>query len=153
MKSAIKRHCSCFEIFIWKSVFKFTNLLKVTGVYEGGLKIWECSIDLASFLTDQNDDIGMSKLKVLELGCGAGIPGIVMAILGAGANEVHFQVPALLPNCIMFCADIYLVFLCFISDLLTNNLVLDTFWLSWQSSCFQQKSSMIRIQSSTKCYT
>jgi predicted nicotinamide N-methyase len=43
----------------------------VTGVYEGGLKIWECSFDL-------------------ELGCGAGLPAIVAGLLGA--VQTDFQV-------------------------------------------------------------
>ena len=64
---------------------------QVTGVYEGGLKIWECSIDLATFLTSSIDfDVVGKKAKVLELGCGAGIPGIVAKHLGA--EQVDFQV-------------------------------------------------------------
>ena len=65
------------------------------GVYEGGLKIWECSIDLADFLyenlftLDCNTNIDItshiessSKLtlppnsSILELGCGHGLPAI-----------------------------------------------------------------------------
>jgi predicted nicotinamide N-methyase len=59
----------------------------VTGVYEGGLKIWECSFDLASFVYS---DIDVQNSKVLELGCGAGLPAIVAGLLGA--VQTDFQV-------------------------------------------------------------
>ena len=59
----------------------------MTGVYEGGLKIWECSIDLASFVAS---GIDVKSLNVLELGCGAGLPGIVAGQLGA--TRTDFQV-------------------------------------------------------------
>ncbi|CAN8020991.1 unnamed protein product [Ixodes persulcatus] len=62
------------------------NLDLVPSVYEGGMKVWECSIDLAeyveSFLTIDEDT------TILELGCGAGLPGHVGGIRGA---TVHFQ--------------------------------------------------------------
>eukprot|EP00092_Neocalanus_flemingeri_P033182 GFUD01036088.1.p1 GENE.GFUD01036088.1~~GFUD01036088.1.p1 ORF type:complete len:287 (-),score=81.13 GFUD01036088.1:192-1052(-) len=47
----------------------------VPGVYEGGLKIWECSEDLVNWLQQTKGD-KLAGLKVLELGCGAGLPGI-----------------------------------------------------------------------------
>jgi len=47
----------------------------VSGVYEGGLKIWECSEDLAHFLHDTKGD-KLAGMKVLELGCGAALPGV-----------------------------------------------------------------------------
>jgi hypothetical protein len=39
-------------------------------VYEGGMKIWECSIDLVKYLSGTVVDL--HGKKVLELGCGAG---------------------------------------------------------------------------------
>ncbi|KOB75658.1 Histidine protein methyltransferase 1-like protein [Operophtera brumata] len=47
----------------------------VTGKYEGGLKIWECTIDLLEYLV-QNEEIQFENKNVLDLGCGAGILGI-----------------------------------------------------------------------------
>lgn len=44
----------------------------VPNKYEGGLKTWECSIDLLYLLTDLN----LNQSKVLEIGCGSGLPGI-----------------------------------------------------------------------------
>ncbi|XP_046350025.1 histidine protein methyltransferase 1 homolog [Haliotis rufescens] len=59
----------------------------VPGVYEGGLKIWECGVDLAEFLINHNIDC--KGLRVLELGCGAGLPGLTA--MHKEAAEVHFQ--------------------------------------------------------------
>ena len=57
------------------------------GVYEGGLKTWECSLDLAKYLVSIAD---MVKDKaIFEVGCGSGIPGIVAAKLGC--KSVDFQ--------------------------------------------------------------
>lgn len=54
-------------------------------VYEGGLKTWECALDLSNYLlTNINDFQG---LTVLELGCGTGLPGISLM----PACQVDFQ--------------------------------------------------------------
>lgn len=60
----------------------------VSGVYEGGLKIWECSLDLVHYIA-RNPDIVRGK-RVLELGCGQGLPGICALIHGQASN-VMFQ--------------------------------------------------------------
>lgn len=59
----------------------------IPNVYEGGLKVWECAIDLVRYLHENH--VSFEDNKVLELGCGAGLPGI-LAVL-KGAQEVHFQ--------------------------------------------------------------
>ena len=61
----------------------------VSGVYEGGLKIWECSEDLLEFL-HSNKSGKLAGLKVLELGCGAALPGIFCFKEGA-SGEVYFD--------------------------------------------------------------
>ncbi len=48
----------------------------IPGQYEGGIKIWECSLDLCKFLPDYIGWYNMKDLRVLELGCGHGLPGI-----------------------------------------------------------------------------
>ncbi|GIY80220.1 histidine protein methyltransferase 1 homolog [Caerostris extrusa] len=62
-------------------VFSERNSDLVPGKYEGGLKVWECSIDLAEFLVEnnciKNGDV------VLELGCGIGLPGLIAYLSGA----------------------------------------------------------------------
>ncbi|XP_072179368.1 histidine protein methyltransferase 1 homolog [Diadema setosum] len=58
----------------------------VPCVYEGGLKVWECSLDLVTFLEEES--IPLSNQFVLELGCGTGLPGIYAMKKEA---RVHFQ--------------------------------------------------------------
>ncbi|CAN7996382.1 unnamed protein product [Ixodes hexagonus] len=62
------------------------NLDLVPSVYEGGMKVWECSVDLAEYV-ESSLSIG-EDTRILELGCGAGLPGHVGGIRGA---TVHFQ--------------------------------------------------------------
>lgn len=50
----------------------------ITGVYEGGYKVWECSLDLVAFMLRQRTSLPTGK--AMELGCGHGFPGI-MALL------------------------------------------------------------------------
>lgn len=58
----------------------------VAGEYEGGYKVWECSIDLSKYIAE-NGEIVRGK-KVLELGCGQGLAGITAIMCG---GVVHFQ--------------------------------------------------------------
>jgi len=72
-------------------VFGVTDSDLVPGKYEGGLKLWEGSLDLVKVL---NSDIKEGRLllegkHVLELGCGHGLPGIFAGLKGAGL--IHFQ--------------------------------------------------------------
>lgn len=57
------------------------------GVNEGGLKVWECSYDLIHYLRSHPGEV--EGKRVLELGCGHGLPGIACKQLGA--KEVVFQ--------------------------------------------------------------
>ena len=59
----------------------------VSGVYEGGLKIWECAFDLTEYLAESR--FHFQGLRVLELGCGVGLPGLLALVSGAAC--VHFQ--------------------------------------------------------------
>ncbi|XP_038044698.1 histidine protein methyltransferase 1 homolog [Patiria miniata] len=59
----------------------------IPNVYEGGLKVWECSIDLVHYLHEA--EVPLENKHVLELGCGAGLPGIYASKKGAAG--VHFQ--------------------------------------------------------------
>ncbi|KDE03995.1 hypothetical protein MVLG_05564 [Microbotryum lychnidis-dioicae p1A1 Lamole] len=58
-----------------ESIDQDSDLVK--GVYEGGLKVWECSLDLVRVLRDRReggrDGEWMGK-RVLELGCGTALP-------------------------------------------------------------------------------
>ncbi|CAH8306611.1 unnamed protein product [Eruca vesicaria subsp. sativa] len=74
-----------------KEVFGLPNSDLVPGVYEGGLKLWEGSIDLVKALEkeSQTGNISFSGKRVLELGCGHALPGIYAYLKGADA--VHLQ--------------------------------------------------------------
>lgn len=71
----------------------------VPNMYEGGFKLWEGAVDLCNYLIQQqhlsadslagrNTDNGLKGKRVLELGCGHGLPGILCLLAGAA---VHFQ--------------------------------------------------------------
>ncbi|XP_032397098.1 histidine protein methyltransferase 1 homolog [Etheostoma spectabile] len=59
----------------------------ISGVYEGGLKVWECTYDLLELIEKDGENFGGKA--VLDLGCGAGLLGILS--LQRGARQVHFQ--------------------------------------------------------------
>ncbi|XP_060943507.1 histidine protein methyltransferase 1 homolog [Limanda limanda] len=59
----------------------------ISGVYEGGLKVWECTYDLLELMERDGETFG--KKAVLDLGCGAGLLGILA--LKRGASHIHFQ--------------------------------------------------------------
>lgn len=88
-----------------KAELNHSDLL--SGVYEGGLKIWEGTQDLADFLTTSLPDVldadnfkkpgesvsqslinSFEGKRVLDLGCGVGILGILALKFGA---KVDFQ--------------------------------------------------------------
>ncbi|KAK2543441.1 hypothetical protein Q9966_003214 [Columba livia] len=73
------------EGIISKSVSSHSDL--IPGVYEGGLKIWECTFDLINYFSEAK--IEFTNKAVLDLGCGAGLLGIVA--LKGKAEKVHFQ--------------------------------------------------------------
>ncbi|XP_008494003.1 histidine protein methyltransferase 1 homolog [Calypte anna] len=92
------------EGIVSKSVSSHSDL--IPGVYEGGLKIWECTFDLIDYFSEA--EIQFTNKTVLDLGCGAGLLGIV-ALRGEAA-KVHFQdynstvieeitLPSLVANC------------------------------------------------------
>ncbi|CAL1528796.1 unnamed protein product [Lymnaea stagnalis] len=63
----------------------------ITGAYEGGLKVWECGIDLVKFLSSHphGTSLEIKGKSILELGCGAGLPGLYCC--KACAQRVDFQ--------------------------------------------------------------
>ncbi|KAL8712403.1 MAG: hypothetical protein Q9220_003251 [cf. Caloplaca sp. 1 TL-2023] len=51
------------------------------NIYEGGFKTWECSIDLASYLTGHTSDLSQfatGPLTILEMGAGTALPTLVL---------------------------------------------------------------------------
>ncbi|XP_073276622.1 uncharacterized protein [Primulina huaijiensis] len=84
-----------------QDVFALANSDLVPGKYEakfdilrvgtGGLKLWEGSLDLITALSSEIKDgkLSFTGKRVLELGCGHGLPGIFAC--QKGAASVHFQ--------------------------------------------------------------
>lgn len=74
-----------------QQVFSLSNSDLVPGKYEGGLKLWEGSLDLVKTLRSEHEAnrLSIAGKRVLELGCGHGLPGIFACLKGAAA--VHFQ--------------------------------------------------------------
>ena len=82
----------------------------IPGVYEGGMKIWECAYDLVDYLASNEDTIPLcGSSRILELGCGVGLPGMVPLLCGAGAVHFHdynrevlnyLTIPSVLSSCI-----------------------------------------------------
>lgn len=73
------------------NVFGVSNSDLVPGKYEGGLKLWEGSLDLVKTLHSEVQDgqFSFAGKRVLELGCGHGLPGIYACL--EGAASIHFQ--------------------------------------------------------------
>ena len=55
-------------------------------MYEGGLKVWDCSFDLVDYIKMNQSQF--SGKTVMEIGCGQGLPGVMA--LKAGAKHVIF---------------------------------------------------------------
>ncbi|CAH9133060.1 unnamed protein product [Cuscuta epithymum] len=74
-----------------KEVFGLSDSDLVPGRYEGGLKLWEGSLDLVKILNSEVKEEKLSFIgkRVLELGCGHGLPGIFA--ISQAAAAVHFQ--------------------------------------------------------------
>eukprot|EP01039_Chlorochromonas_danica_P002149 gene2149-2344_t len=89
----------------------------IPGVYGGGKVVWECSVDLALYLFHHHSALGLSSdSRILELGCGHGLPGIAMLLNGYEHvtftdlnNDVieDFTWPNILLNCpaLLNCCD------------------------------------------------
>ncbi|XP_042969081.1 histidine protein methyltransferase 1 homolog [Carya illinoinensis] len=76
-----------------QEVFCLSNSDLVPGIYMKicGLKLWEGSLDLVKALSSEvkNGNLSFCGKRVLELGCGHGLPGVFACLEGAAA--VHFQ--------------------------------------------------------------
>ncbi|KAI9091298.1 hypothetical protein DFS34DRAFT_329691 [Phlyctochytrium arcticum] len=68
-----------------KAIVSQTDL--IPGVYEGGLKTWECAIDLVNYLASLGERHFYGK-HAIELGCGSSLPGLFLLNMGA---RVDFQ--------------------------------------------------------------
>lgn len=63
------------------------SFVNLEGTYEGGFHLWDCGTSLSEYI--QENPGAVKGLRVVELGCGHGIPGITCLL--EGASEVFFQ--------------------------------------------------------------
>ncbi|XP_064647973.1 histidine protein methyltransferase 1 homolog isoform X2 [Lineus longissimus] len=79
----------------------------IPNVYEGGLKTWECSVDLVHYLS--LEDIAWRGINVCEIGCGSGLPGLYAYIQGATVTFTDYNKEVLekvtIPNTILNIED------------------------------------------------
>ncbi|KAI8984383.1 hypothetical protein BDF20DRAFT_905323 [Mycotypha africana] len=61
----------------------------IKGVYEGGFKTWECSVDMVEFLSSLPEE-QISNKRVLELGCGSSLPSLFL-LSHSSTNRVDVQ--------------------------------------------------------------
>ncbi|MCO5595036.1 hypothetical protein L7F22_049073 [Adiantum nelumboides] len=69
----------------------FSNVDSTGAKFEGGLRLSKCAVELVNILRREIQDgqLSFRGKRVLELGCGHGLPGIFACLKGAA--EVHFQ--------------------------------------------------------------
>ncbi|KAJ3227373.1 hypothetical protein HDU81_006755 [Chytriomyces hyalinus] len=72
----------------WVDSVMLQNTDLINGVYEGGFKTWECSLDLVALLAGLDSAAWITGKKVLELGCGSALPGLYCLTKG---SRVDFQ--------------------------------------------------------------
>jgi len=83
LKKAIRRKTASLDISEeLKAALSKADL--IPGVYEGGFKQWECGEDLLDYLYAES--IPPADAKVLEIGCGHGIPGLFCLQRGAAVS-------------------------------------------------------------------
>ncbi|XP_064100587.1 histidine protein methyltransferase 1 homolog isoform X3 [Macrobrachium nipponense] len=106
MSSAVGRLKSEASTDILPLVTDNTDL--VPAVYEGGLKIWECTWDLLEYLESSSNDL--KGCRVLELGCGAGLPAIYAMLHGAHITLQDYNEEVInyvaIPNVLLNSTDI-----------------------------------------------
>lgn len=62
----------------------------ISSVYEGGFRIWECTMDLMEYLQESDAGKSMKGRTVIDIGCGIGLLG-VFALKFCEAACVTFQ--------------------------------------------------------------
>ncbi|KAK9720787.1 hypothetical protein K7432_003890 [Basidiobolus ranarum] len=62
----------------------------VAGIYEGGFKTWECSIDLVRYMSTQLSKDFFDDKKIFEIGCGSALPSLYCLVQHQTCT-VHMQ--------------------------------------------------------------
>ena len=79
---------------VFEALLEKKRLDVIPGSYEGGLKTWECSLDLVAFMADeigdQPESFDFSGKQVAEIGCGSGLPGVWALMQGSKVDFFDF---------------------------------------------------------------
>ncbi|KAK5663434.1 hypothetical protein OQA88_3863 [Cercophora sp. LCS_1] len=69
-----------------------------TGIYEGGFKSWESSVDLVKVLASENmaSVLGQHPCVSIELGCGTGLPSLALFQWALAGRESGDRLPLVL---------------------------------------------------------
>jgi len=66
----------------WETFSAGADTDLIPGVYEGGFKTWECSLDLISHLNErlikETDSSWLRSKRITELGCGTAMPSMYL---------------------------------------------------------------------------
>ncbi|PVU92193.1 hypothetical protein BB561_003980 [Smittium simulii] len=62
----------------------------IKGIYEGGFKTWECSVDLIDYFSENFKNEGFEHKRILELGCGSSLPSLHI-LKNTKTTIVHLQ--------------------------------------------------------------
>ncbi|XP_056640563.1 histidine protein methyltransferase 1 homolog [Diorhabda sublineata] len=103
--SALKEIPNVTEDCILKAEHKHSDL--IPAIYEGGLKIWECTYDLLDYFIHNRTDF--KEKLVLDLGCGSGILGIFTLLNGSKSWFQDYNIEVLqnitVPNVLLNCEE------------------------------------------------
>jgi len=61
-----------------------------------GWRVWPCALLLSAWIAANHEELSLGRLRVIELGSGLGLPGLVSAALGARAVRITDCLPLLL---------------------------------------------------------
>ena len=90
---------SCTYVFRSSGVAEVVEVRVVECTYcEGGTgwRVWPCALLLSCWLAAERRELQLPTLRVLELGCGLGLPGMTAAALGAAESVLSDCLPILL---------------------------------------------------------
>ncbi|XP_043663032.1 histidine protein methyltransferase 1 homolog [Drosophila teissieri] len=85
----LKEQSQLVNLDLRKSEEKHSDL--ISGVYEGGAKIWECTEDLLLYLSEKYEDSFWKDKRVLDLGCGCGLLGVYVMKHGARVDYQDYN--------------------------------------------------------------
>lgn len=98
----------------------------IPSVYEGGHKVWECTLDLLEYMSNNSEKF---RGKCLELGCGVALPSILAALLGSEITLQDYNKDVLLKTSI--------------PTIKLNGVKCDAFYGDWADCTFEAKFDFI----------